>query len=318
MRKRRLLAWLVSLTMLMSSMSVMATEATARDYVDPEEETVVESSLITDDGDDEINEISNPDEEDKESVEESLELVESKEDSETIETSEETTCVEETIQTETETEPVENKFGELGEHFTLTDEEREAKKNLELTLTSLDGAVEDVDYVSNQIVFLADTREEAEAVARAYYGELVEYEYGVGTVLLTDEVTVAEAVEYSAREDVNMLPVSPNYISYLCDEYNEIENETITSENGEEIDSTKALIISESISEDIEEVELEGVIDADYSDPYLHNSASKYQYMHTMVGTQYAWKAGYKGKGVKVAVIDSGITPDASELPVSS
>lgn len=43
-----------------------------------------------------------------------------------------------------------------------------------------------------------------------------------------------------------------------------------------------------------------------YSDPAL-SEANDYQWQHAFVGDTYAWEAGYKGQGVKVAVIDTGI-----------
>lgn len=45
---------------------------------------------------------------------------------------------------------------------------------------------------------------------------------------------------------------------------------------------------------------------ATYSDPAL-SEANDYQWQHAFVGDTYAWEAGYKGQGVKVAVIDTGI-----------
>ncbi len=43
-----------------------------------------------------------------------------------------------------------------------------------------------------------------------------------------------------------------------------------------------------------------------YSDPAL-SEANDYQWQHAFVGDTYAWEAGYKGQGVKVGVIDSGV-----------
>lgn len=45
---------------------------------------------------------------------------------------------------------------------------------------------------------------------------------------------------------------------------------------------------------------------ATYNDPAL-SEGDDYQWQHDFVGDKYAWAAGYKGQGVKVGVIDSGI-----------
>lgn len=42
-------------------------------------------------------------------------------------------------------------------------------------------------------------------------------------------------------------------------------------------------------------------------DVYLNPGESRYQYYHSMISSDAAWRAGYKGSGVRVAVLDTGI-----------
>lgn len=51
---------------------------------------------------------------------------------------------------------------------------------------------------------------------------------------------------------------------------------------------------------------------ASHNDPALSEAAKDYQWQHSFVGDSYAWDAGYKGQGVKVAVLDTGLL-DAHE-----
>ena len=44
-----------------------------------------------------------------------------------------------------------------------------------------------------------------------------------------------------------------------------------------------------------------------YNDPALDDGQANYQWQHEAVGSSYAWASGYKGQGIKVGVIDSGI-----------
>lgn len=52
----------------------------------------------------------------------------------------------------------------------------------------------------------------------------------------------------------------------------------------------------------------------DYSDPFLYESSSRYQWHHEAVGDKYAWEQGYLGEGIKVAVLDTGIRNSHEEF----
>lgn len=44
------------------------------------------------------------------------------------------------------------------------------------------------------------------------------------------------------------------------------------------------------------------------TDPYITEGNASYQWMHDYIGSKQAWKSGYKGQGVRVCVIDTGLT----------
>lgn len=52
----------------------------------------------------------------------------------------------------------------------------------------------------------------------------------------------------------------------------------------------------------------------DYIDPALNEGADDYQWMHAVVGDTYAWEAGYKGAGIKVGILDTGILNSHEEF----
>ena len=42
-------------------------------------------------------------------------------------------------------------------------------------------------------------------------------------------------------------------------------------------------------------------------DPYLYDSSQYYQWAHEYIGTEYVWAKGYRGQGVRVAILDTGL-----------
>ncbi len=70
------------------------------------------------------------------------------------------------------------------------------------------------DYISDEIIFLAESEAEAEQIAAAYGAELIVWQYGVGTARIKPQSghTVQSLVAAGAREDGNLPPVSPNHI----------------------------------------------------------------------------------------------------------
>ena len=155
-----------------------------------------------------------------------------------------------------------------------------------------ENAVADVDYAPNEIIVEADTLEKAEEYARAFNGSLKNYAYQVALIELNGvegapEASVLDAVSASAKEDVALPAAWPNYYIELYD----VEDEE-----------------AEPVAEVAEDYSLDS-----YSDPYL----SEYQYQHTLHATNAAWSKGFTGKGVKVAVIDSGVRGDHEDLKIA-
>lgn len=187
-------------------------------------------------------------------------------------------------ETETEAEISENSVSanevtENKEEITLSSAQIQEKKLLSSVVKTLSSAVPGKDYAEGEVMFFADSREEALAVAESYHAVLTYYEYGVAVIAFqeTDNsvMTVQEAVVQAADPDSDLVAVYPNYYKTL---------------------HTEA------------EYELE-----ELNDPYMQQDSSSYQWYHQKVNAEYAWTKT-KGAGVKVAVIDSGISQNHEDL----
>ena len=160
-----------------------------------------------------------------------------------------------------EPEGEETPFAGLQERSMMSQEMWAEKQELNEHIGDLDGLVEGKDYEAGTIIVSADSREEAEQYAQAYNGALMDYMEGAALITLSDEVTVMEAVESSADEELLLPAAWPNYYRYA--------------------------------SED------------PFTDP--STAGEQYQYYHDIISSNVAHRYGYKGKGVKVAVLDTGI-----------
>ncbi|MDE7252380.1 MAG: S8 family serine peptidase [Acetatifactor sp.] len=124
-------------------------------------------------------------------------------------------------------------------------------------------------YVEGELIFLADSEEEAQMTADAFGSELLRFEWGVAVIRLSEDRTVAQAC-IAAADSTTLLPaVWPNY-------YNELY--------------------------------------IDHNDPALKDTNMDYQWQHEFVGDFYAWDAGYKGQGVKIGILDTGIRASHTEF----
>ncbi len=52
----------------------------------------------------------------------------------------------------------------------------------------------------------------------------------------------------------------------------------------------------------------------EYNDPALKENSENYQWAHEYIGDQYAWEKGYKGNGVKIGIIDTGVHSTHEDL----
>ena len=133
------------------------------------------------------------------------------------------------------------------------------------------------EYRPDEVMYLAETKEEAEQVAEAFGGTLDSFSYEVAVISLPEEATVSLAIAAAADPDIKLPAVWPNYYQYLYE------------------DTTST------------------VNTLDPPDPGFDK-----QWQHDYIGTRYAWAAGFKGQGVNVAVIDTGLAMDHEDLSANA
>lgn len=196
---------------------------------------------------------------------------------------------------------LEEMFPGLTEEYALTATEMDDKTILGNYAQEWGGAEEGVDYVEQEILVEAETEEEANAYAQAFNGTLTDYFFGVAVITLNadeslPEAIVKDAVYASSLEEMALPAAWPNYYRYIEDVDAEeiVEEQTYDFADAEEVESDGQ--------------EEEGFLGTDgYNDPYLNTTNGNYQWQHSVLNSQLAWAAGYRGKGVKVAVLDTGI-----------
>lgn len=158
---------------------------------------------------------------------------------------------------------------------------------------------EGTQYESGILLVWADTEETAQAYAQAFSAELVCRQDGLATLRLNG-ISVVEAL--TAAQESHRLPAAyPNHIAVLPPDEGEWEE-----------DSGLALF-----SEDIPQPQTwrSWLDNTENPDPYLTDPTSyRYQYMHDTVDSYAAWGVT-TGKGVTVAVIDTGVKAGHEDLP---
>ena len=158
---------------------------------------------------------------------------------------------------------------------------------------------EGTQYESGILLVWADTEETAQAYAQAFSAELVCRQDGLATLRLNG-ISVVEAL--TAAQESDRLPAAyPNHIAVLPPDEGEWEE-----------DSGLALF-----SEDIPQTQTwrSWLDNTENPDPYLTDPTSyRYQYMHDTVDSYAAWGVT-TGKGVTVAVIDTGVKANHEDLP---
>ena len=162
-------------------------------------------------------------------------------------------------------------------------------------LSELSALEPGIDYVEDEVLFLADSREYAEEVAAAYNAVLDSYEYGIAVLKLdTDKISVAEAVEAGMDTRLNLPPVEPNSYKYIIPET--------------EASDIKADIGGGTESEVADRLSFSSVYGTYADDPFLDPSSDSYEWYHEMVNTYPAWGVTTGSSEVTVAVIDTGVS----------
>ncbi len=223
-----------------------------------------------------------------------------------IETEADMPEVEEIVSEDYASKGLDDSVLELGYHGMQLDSEQLSKKSgLKSTAESLKKLESDTDYAGNRITYMAETKAEALAIADCYNAELVFYEYGVAAALVdfTDELSyinvnenvcdvptdIPEIISMASDSNNNLPAVYPDYIYRLDDEE----------------------IVLDADESDLSEIKYMAAAKRGYTtnDP---NSAA--QYYHDYLKDYEAWKAGYTGQGITVAVVDTGINLEHEDL----
>lgn len=200
-----------------------------------------------------------------------------------------------------DSDELEEMFPGLTEEYALTAPEMDDKTILGNYTQEWGGAEEGVDYAESEILVEAETEEEANAYAQAFNGTLTDYFFGVAVITLNaddslPEASVKDAVYASSLEEMALPAAWPNYYRYIED----VDAEEIVEEQ------TYDFAAAEEVESDGQEEE--GFLGTDgYNDPYLNTTNGNYQWQHSVLNSQLAWAAGYRGQKVKVAVLDTGI-----------
>ena len=206
-------------------------------------------------------------------------------------------------ETTAETEPEALPYGLAGlpEDYVLSEEALADKADMVSHQVAQQTAAltEGEQYEKNTVLVWAETEEIAQVYAEAFSAELLSWQDGLATLRLNG-VSVVEAL--TAAQESDRLPAAyPNHIAVLPPDEGE----------GTE-DSGIALF-----SDDIPQTQtwrswLDNTADPD---TLLKNPASgSYQYMHDTVDSYAAWGVT-TGKGVTVAILDSGVMANHEDLP---
>lgn len=175
----------------------------------------------------------------------------------------------------------------------------EEKETLSENLDDIEKCVPGEDYIEGEIIVAAKDEETAEIYAEGFGGSLGAYLDGYCLIRLDTEdvdgdgycLTVDDAVTISANPQVPLPAAYPNYIGETLSEnlsYDEYTDEVSSYIGGEVLPM--------------------------YSDPYLKGTSERFQYQHELMQSEAAWRMGYTGEGVKVAVLDTGAKEGHEDL----
>ena len=210
------------------------------------------------------------------------------------------------------TEEIQVKLDRLGfKTMSLSAEMILEKEELSQVADSLRTMKAGEDYLENEVIYFAESQEEAEQIAECYGGTLSEYEYGIAVAEI--QATVADAVSLAADAEIALPAVYPNIMYQINDGWETagIDTEDTESEDDGLIDEAD-VEHDEWLDESKNELELpcedEMLYATASNDPYFAN-----QWHHTTMKTVEAWNAS-KGNDVTVAVIDTGVDYNHPDL----
>ena len=206
-------------------------------------------------------------------------------------------------ETTAETEPEVLPYGLPGlpEDYVLSEEELADKADMISHQVAQQTAslTEGTQYEKDILLVWADTEETAQAYAQAFSAELVCRQDGLATLRLNG-VSVVEAL--TAAQESDRLPAAyPNHIAVL------------PPDEGKWEENSGLALFSEDIPQP--QTWRSWLDNTENPDPYLTDPTSyRYQYMHDTVDSYAAWGVT-TGKGVTVAVIDTGVKANHEDLP---
>lgn len=299
-----------------------------------EEENDITDSEIVDSQESDVSEeeVDEKDESDSEEIENEDELNEedlSEEELSEEELSEEELSEEELSEEELSEEETKDAESEEDSMFpgayTLKSLSAYEKSNIESLKShahEMDGLTPGVDYVENVIAVSADSEEEALEFAEAYNGKLLSYHSFVCCAYIElnadnqfEKASVSDAVSMSMNYDNNLPAAWPVYLYHMYDEDYEENN---IEEGYEELVQSEYVDLSEVEGAPTGIASPETIYDDPYIDASNANYGVPYQWQHSMVGSEYAWKQGITGAGIKVAVLDEGVRPGHEDLRIGA
>lgn len=209
-------------------------------------------------------------------------------------------------------------FSDMPAGYQLNAAQRAEKQILAGEVKNINAEDEGVLYAKRQIMVEADSREEAEMIAEAYNAKILGFENGILLLELQENETVVNAVMAAASTRNRLPAVWPNYYRYPhAEEMAAAENSDMIQieETEYEVENDESAVYAEE--EGIPTLEEYGNVAFSYNDPALLSDDDHYQWQHVAVGSTYAWAAGYTGKNVKVAILDTGVKNNHEDLVIA-